>query len=155
MGGFSLNALEIQDYQKNRYPFLLIDRVTEVVPGKTAKGYKNLTMNEWFFPPHYEDDYSMPGALQVEAMNQMFLMTFLTLPEYKGKLVVSLAYDKVRLHRLIIPGDRLDIESELVSLKRGIAKGKSVGYVNGELACSNEVTTGIPDELKQFTPEKT
>ena len=60
---FSLNSVELQEYQPNRYPFLMIDYVDEVSPGKYARGYKNMTMNEWFFPVHFPSGPNMPGAL--------------------------------------------------------------------------------------------
>ena len=63
---FSLNSVELQEYQPNRYPFLMIDYVDEVSPGKYARGYKNMTMNEWFFPVHFPAGPNMPGALQLE-----------------------------------------------------------------------------------------
>ena len=67
----SLNSVELLDYQPNRYPFLMIDYVTEVIPGKSAKGYKNFTNNEWFFPIHFVGHPNVPGALQLEALAQM------------------------------------------------------------------------------------
>ena len=71
MEGFSLNCIELQEYQPNRYPFLMIDHVEEVIPGVSAKGYKNLTLNEWYFPKHFPGAPNMPGALQLEALAQM------------------------------------------------------------------------------------
>ena len=82
--GFSLNGIELQKYQPNRYPFLMIDYVTEVIPGKSAKGYKNLTNNEWYFPHHFEGHPNMPGALQLEAMAQMLTVAITTLPGLAG-----------------------------------------------------------------------
>ena len=66
-----LNYKEILEYQQNRDPYLMIDYVDEVLPGKYARGYKNMTMNEWFFPVHFPDGPNMPGALQLEALAQM------------------------------------------------------------------------------------
>jgi 3-hydroxyacyl-[acyl-carrier-protein] dehydratase len=80
-----LDVFEIQQYQQNRYPCLFIDYVNEVLPGKSAKGYKNWSYNEWFFPGHFPDEPNVPGFIQIECLTQMFLMTFLTIPENKGK----------------------------------------------------------------------
>ena len=80
----SLNAEELKKYQPNRYPFLMIDYVTEVEPGKYAKGYKNLSNNEWYFPVHFPDGPNMPGALQLEAMAQMLTVAITTQPPAKG-----------------------------------------------------------------------
>jgi 3-hydroxyacyl-[acyl-carrier-protein] dehydratase len=148
----SLDILEIQKYSRNRYPFIMIDKVEEIVPGKTAKGYKNFSMNEWFFPTHYEDDPMVPGVLQIECLGQMFNLTFLTLPEYKGKASDFLETNNVRFSRHIIPGDRLDIDAELKSMRHGIARGSAVGYINGHLGCRAYFVMVITEILSQFTP---
>ena len=92
MEKFSLNSVELQEYQPNRYPFLMIDYVDEVLPGKYARGYKNMTMNEWFFPVHFPDGPNMPGALQLEALAQMLTVAITTLPGLKGKVTHALSH---------------------------------------------------------------
>ena len=87
MKALSLNNLEILEYQKNRYPYLMIDVAEEVVPGKFAKGFKNLSSNDWFFKCHFPGDPNMPGLLQIEAMVQMSALVILTLPKNKGKIM--------------------------------------------------------------------
>lgn len=153
MEGFSLNCLELQAYQPNRYPFLMIDHVEEVIPGKMARGYKNLTMNEWYFPVHFPDGPNMPGALQLEAMAQMLTVAITTLPGLKGKVTHALSH-VVRFRKEIVPGNQLIIETEVISWKRGICKGKGVGKVNGEVACEAEMLITIPDILEQYLPQK-
>lgn len=148
----NLGACAIQQYQQNRYPLLFIDFVEEAVPGKSARGFKNFSFNEWFFPAHFEDEPNVPGFVQVEALTQIFLMTFLTIPENKGKKTSGISIINARLKKKIIPGDRLDIQAELKSYRRGLAKGSSVGYVDGGLACSTELIIGIPDIMAQFRP---
>ena len=86
MEGFSLNYIELQEYQQNRYPFLMIDHVDEVIPGKSARGYKNLTLNEWFFPVHFPGAPIMPGVLQVESLSQMLIIAITTLPGNKEEV---------------------------------------------------------------------
>lgn len=149
----NIDAYEIQKYQQNRYPLLFIDYVEEALPGKYAKGYKNFSFNEWFFPAHFEDEPNVPGFVQIEALTQMFLMTFLTIPENKGKKTSFVKVDNAYFKKKIIPGDRLDICSELKFYSRGLAKGKSIGTVNGEDACGIDLTICIPDILKQFSPK--
>jgi 3-hydroxyacyl-[acyl-carrier-protein] dehydratase len=151
---FSLSAIEIQKYQQNRYPYLYVDRITEVVPGKYAKGYKNLSQNEWYFPCHFTEHPNMPGMLQIEALTQVFIMTFLTVPEHVGKMTNFISADKLKFKKRILPGDRLEIETELKSFRRGLAKGIAVGYVDNELACSAEFVIALPDIIEQFTPCK-
>jgi 3-hydroxyacyl-[acyl-carrier-protein] dehydratase len=152
MEGFSLNCIELKEYQPNRYPFLMIDHVEEVVPGKSAKGYKNLTLNEWYFPIHFPDGPNMPGALQLEALAQMLTVALTTLPGNKGKVTHALKHT-VRFRKEVLPGEKLVIETEVISWKRGIAKGKGVAYTNGEVACEAEMMITIPDILDQYLPK--
>ena len=149
-----LDAYAIQKYQQNRYPLLFIDYVNEAIPGKSATGFKNFSYNEWFFPAHFEDEPNVPGFIQIESLTQLFLMTFLTLPENIGKKTGFVSIEKALFKKKIIPGDRLDIESELKSYRRGLAKGSSIGYVNGELACCVDLVIVVPDILNQFRPVK-
>lgn len=153
MEKFSLNCVELQEYQPNRYPFLMIDHVDEVVPGKYAKGHKNLTMNEWYFPVHFPGGPNMPGALQLEALAQMLTVAITTLPGLKGKVTHALQHT-VRYRREILPGERLDIETEVISWKRGICKGKGIAKVNGEIAVEADMMITIPEILEQFLPKK-
>ena len=147
-----MDIREIQEHQQNRFPYLLIDRITEIVPGQRVKGYKNLTMNEWFFPSHFLGDPIMPGMLMAEALAQTFIMTFLTLPEYKGQVTNFLRADNVTFKARVVPGDRLEIEAELKSFRRGIAKGSAEGRVDGHLACRADFLIGLPRIIEQYTP---
>ncbi len=153
MEKFSLNCLELQEYQPNRYPFLMIDHVDEVLPGKYAKGYKNLTMNEWYFPVHFPDGPNMPGALQLEALAQMLTVAITTLPGLKGKVTHALQH-KVRYKREVKPGEKFEIETVVLSWKRGICKGHGVAKVNGEVACEADMMITIPEILEQYLPKK-
>ena len=149
--GFSLNSVQLQEYQPNRYPFLMIDVVEWVVPGKSAKGYKNLTMNEWYFPVHFSGHPNMPGVLQLEALAQMLTVAVTTQAGLKGYITIVSSYT-VRFRKEVIPGDRLDIETEIVSWSRGICRGKGVGRTNGEVACEAEMTLTIPEILQKYLP---
>ena len=82
-----LNKKDIEDYQQNREPYLMIDHASEVIPGISSKGYKKLTEKEWFFKVHWPSDPNMPGMLQVEALVQMSSLAILTLPGNKGKIL--------------------------------------------------------------------
>lgn len=150
--GFSLDAMELLQYQPNRYPFLMIDYVTEVIPGVSAKGYKNLTNNEWYIPVHFPGNPNMPGALQLEALAQMLTVALLTLPELEGKIVHGLKHT-VRFKKEVRPGDRFDIETKIDSWKRGICIGTGIGYVDGEIACEAEMMISVPDIFKSYLPK--
>lgn len=149
----NLDAQEIQNYQQNRYPCFFVDKIEEAVAGKYAKGYKNFTYNEWFFPAHFADEPNVPGFIQIETLTQVFLMTFLTFPQNKGKKTGFVAVNNAKFKRKIIPGDRLDIVAELDSYRRGLAKGKVTGYINGEIANQVELVVSIPDIMLEFMPK--
>ncbi len=153
MEGFSLNAQELQKYEQIRYPLLMIDYVTEVIPGKSAKGYKYFTNNEWFFPIHFPNEPNVPGALQLEAMAQMLTVAITTLPNLAGETTRFISFE-VKCKREVLPGERFDIETEVISWRRGICKGKGVAYVNGELACEANMMITIPTVLEQYKPQK-
>ena len=108
-----LNKQEILEYQQNRPPYLMIDFADEVVPGKSAKGYKDLKEDEWFFKVHWPGDPNMPGMLQIESLVQMCALSLLTLPGYKRILVYLISADKVKFAKKIVPNDRLLIETKI------------------------------------------
>ncbi len=151
-----IDAFDIQKYQQNRYPLLFVDRITEVEPGRYAKGFKNFTYNEWFFPAHFKDEPNVPGFVQLECLTQVFLMTFLTFPEYMGKKTAFLGADKLRFREKLVPGDRLDITAQLDSFRRGHAAGHVIGCKNGgdRMVLSVDLEIGIPDVMKRFFPRK-
>ena len=147
-----LNPCEIQKYQKNRYPLFFVDKITEALPGKYAKGYKNFTYNEWFFPAHFEDEPNVPGFIQIEILTQVFLMSFLTYPECKGKKTGFVSVKNAKFKRKIVPGERMDIYAVLSSFKRGLAMGEARGYIGDDLACFIELEIAIPDILLKYRP---
>lgn len=136
----SLDIDEIIKMIPHRYPFLLVDRITECVPGKYSKGYKNLTMNESFFQGHFPGNPIMPGVLQLEALAQCSAPILLGLDEYKGKLALFAAADNVRFKNIVKPGDRFDMEIELLKLKGPIGKSHAIGYVNGTVVVEADMT---------------
>ena len=153
MESFSLDCQQLQEYQPNRYPFLMIDHVEDVLPGKYARGFKNLTLNEWYFPVHFPGGPNMPGALQLEAMAQMLTVAITTLPDLKGKVTHALEHH-VRFRQEVKPGNRLDIDAQVISWRRGICKGNAVGTVQGITLCEAEMTITIPEILETFLPKK-
>ena len=151
--GIALNAEELKRFQPNRFPFLMIDYVTDVEPGVHAKGYKNLSNNEWYFPVHFPGGPNMPGALQLEAMAQMLTVALTTLEGLEGKVTHALEH-KVRFRKEVLPGEQLVIEANIISWRRGICKGRAIGYTNGEVACEADMLITIPDILDQYIPKR-
>ena len=147
-----LDICKIQEYQQNRYPCLFIDKITKVIPGNCAEGFKNFTYNEWFFPAHFADEPNVPGFVQIEALTQVFLMTFLTLPGLKGKKTGFVSIENAKFKQKIVPGVRLDIVANLKFYRHGVAKGTATGFIGNTIACSIELTIAVPDILNQCKP---
>ncbi|HOE56641.1 MAG TPA: 3-hydroxyacyl-ACP dehydratase FabZ [Bacillota bacterium] len=138
-----LNSIEIQKIIPHRYPFLLVDKITEIEYGKRAVGIKNVSVNEPFFQGHFPGNPVMPGVLIVEAMAQVGAAAILGMEEHKGKLAVFTGIDGLRFRRQVIPGDTLRMEIEMLYFKRGIGKAKAEAYVADELAASGELMFAI------------
>lgn len=138
-----LTVKEIKDILPHRYPFLMIDRVEEVVEGKSAKGYKNVTINENFFNGHFPEYPVMPGVLILEALAQMGAICILSKDEFKGKIGFLVGADKVRWKKQVTPGDKLNLEIEIVRLRGSIGVGKGKATVDGNLVCEGEIMFAI------------
>ena len=138
-----LNCNEIQKIIPHRYPFLLVDRIEEIVPGEKAVGYKNITVNESFFQGHFPREMVMPGVLMIEALAQVGAVVLLIQEENKGKLVYFGGINKARFKRKVIPGDCLKLEVQILK-KRGLfGLGKATATVNNQVAVEAELIFAI------------
>ena len=146
-----LSKKEILEYQQNRDPYLMIDYVEEVVPGKLARGYKDLKIDEWFFKVHWPSDPNMPGMLQIESLVQMAALSILTIPGNKGKVMYLVSANKLKFIRKILPGSKLIIDTKINSFKRGMANCSAEGYVNDKIVCKAEFCLILPEEIKKYT----
>ena len=150
MKNLILDKKAILEFQQNRPPYLMIDHATEVVPGVSSRGYKDLKKDEWFFEVHWPNDPNMPGMLQIEALVQMRSLAILTLPNNKGKIMYLSSSKNLKFIKKIIPNSRLNIETKIKSFKRGIAVCDGVGTVENEIVCKAEFILILPDELKKY-----
>ncbi|MCJ8298605.1 MAG: 3-hydroxyacyl-ACP dehydratase FabZ [Pseudomonadales bacterium] len=134
-----MDVNEIRQYLPHRYPFLLVDRVEELVLGESIKAYKNVTVNEPFFNGHFPELPVMPGVLILEAMAQASgILGFKSMDKtpQDGSMYYFVGSDKLRFKKPVVPGDRLDLFSTVVSQRRGIWKFDVRAEVAGKLVSS-------------------
>ena len=132
----------------HRHPFLLIDRVQDVVPETSATGVKNVTINEPFFPGHFPDKPIMPGVLIIEAMAQTAAVLVVSGlgPETEGKLVYFMSVESARFRKPVIPGDRLAIKVKKRQRRGNVWKFDGEAYVQNILVAESGFTAMIVDK---------
>ncbi len=134
-----LTIKEIKEILPHRYPFLLVDKIIELEPGKKAVGIKNVTVNEPFFQGHFPEYPIMPGVLIVEALAQTAGIAVAVLEENKGKLGVLASIESIKFKYQIQPGDVLRLETEILMTKLGVTKAKVKAMVDGKVAAEGEI----------------
>ena len=139
-----LGIKEIQEIIPHRHPFLLIDFIDELEPGVRAVGYKSITFNEPQFNGHFPGQPVMPGVLMIEALAQVGAVAILSLPENKGKTAFFGSINNAKFKQMVLPGDRLKLECEIIKRKGPIGVCKAVATnAEGKIAVSAELTFAI------------
>lgn len=137
-----MDVTEIRRFLAHRYPFLLVDRVTQFESGKSLTAIKNVTINEPFFNGHFPDQPIMPGVLIIEAMAQATgLLGFRTMGEepQTDMLYILVGVDKVKFKKQVVPGDQLELRAEVLRQKGQMWIFKTEARVNGEIASIAEI----------------
>jgi len=138
--------LEIKEIEKiipQRAPFLMIDKVEECIPGKSAIAYKNVNINEWYFQGHFPGNPIMPGVLITEALAQTGAVAILSMEENKGKNALFGGIDKMKFKKIVIPGDVLKLEVKIIKKKGPIGVGEAVATVNEKIVAKGELTFAV------------
>lgn len=150
-----IEAKEIMTILPHAFPFLLVDRILEVEPGKRIVGLKNVTYNEPFFPGHFPGQPIMPGVLILEAMAQtagvlvfksMSVETQEKLEEYRKRPVFFLGIDNARFRKPVIPGDQLRFELEVTRQRQSVWGFKGKALVDGKLVAEAELLAMLGEE---------
>ena len=139
----TFDTMQIMEMIPHRYPFLLVDRITECVPGKYAKGFKNLTMNEEFFQGHFHGNPIMPGVLITESLAQAGAVAILSMSENKGKNALFGGINNMKFKKMVLPGDRLKLEVKIIKRKGPIGVGEAIATVDGKVAAKGELTFAV------------
>lgn len=129
----------IKEILPHRYPFLLVDRILELEPGKRAIGIKNVTVNEPFFQGHFPQRAIMPGVLIIEAMAQVGGIMILSVEEHRGKLAYLGTVDGVKFRRPVVPGDTLQMETELLRIRGNMGRVRCAARVGDQSVAEAEI----------------
>lgn len=138
-----LNKKEIKEIIPQREPFLMIDEVEEYTPGERAIAYKNVDINEWYFKGHFPGKPIMPGVLIAESLAQAGAIAILSMEENKGKNALFAGIDKMKFKKMVVPGDRLKLEVNIIKRKGPIGVGEGIATVNGNLVAKGEFTFAV------------
>ena len=146
-----LNVQQIEKLLPHRYPFLLVDRIIELEPGKRIVGVKCVSANEPFFPGHFPEMKVMPGVLILEALAQCSaLMTLPAIPEAErsGKVIFFMAIDGARFRKPVVPGDRLELHCTMLRSKGAIIKARGEAKVDGQVVAEGEFMAMLADAVR-------
>lgn len=135
-----LNIEQIKDIIPHRYPFLLVDKITEIEPGIKAVGVKNVTMSEPWFQGHFPNYPLMPGVLILEALAQTAGIAIAIQEEYRGLLGVFAGVEQMKFKKQVRPGDSLILEAEILSTKMNVVKAAVKATVDGKLAARGTIS---------------
>ena len=140
-----INVKEIECILPHRFPFLLVDRIVELVPGESAVGLKNATINEHFFSGHFPGNPIMPGVLIIEALAQTAgVLAFKS--GMQGKAVYFMSIDKVKFRKPVVPGDQVRLEVKVLQQRGKVWKFTGQAVVDGKVASEAEFTAMVTDQ---------
>ena len=135
-----LNKEQIKEIIPHREPFLLIDEIVELEPGKRAVGMKYVTEDEYYFKGHFPGAPVMPGVLTVESLAQVGAVAVLSMPEFKGKTAFFGGIKNAKFRAMIKPGDTLRLEVELLRLRSRVGIGAAKAFLGDKCACEAEIS---------------
>lgn len=139
----TLSSPQISELLPHRYPFLLVDRVLELIPGEYCRAVKNVSVNEEYFVGHFPGQPTMPGVLILEAMAQAGALIIVSTEEHAGKIPYLAGADKVRYKRMVVPGDVLTMEIKLLWHRRGFGRITCRATVEGDMVAEAEISYAL------------
>jgi UDP-3-O-[3-hydroxymyristoyl] N-acetylglucosamine deacetylase/3-hydroxyacyl-[acyl-carrier-protein] dehydratase len=141
----TLDVRAIQEILPHRYPFLFVDRIEKLEPGKRAVGYKLVSASDYYFQGHFPGHPIMPGVLIMEAMAQVGAVVMLSMPELRGKIAYFMSVDYCKFRQTVVPGDELRMEIEVLRYRAKTGQCAGKAFVGDKLVCEAEVKFAIVD----------
>lgn len=138
-----LDIEQLEALLPHRWPFLLVDRISDCVPGRSARGIKCVSANEPFFQGHFPGYKVMPGVLILEALAQVGAVAILSAPDWKGRTAYFAGIDKAKFRRKVVPGDVLTMETKIIKCKGPIGVSQAVATVDGQVVAQGQLTFAI------------
>lgn len=135
-----MNQEQIKEIIPHRDPFLLIDEIVEMEPGKSIVAKKYIKAEDFWFKGHFPEKPLVPGVLLIEMLAQAGAVSMLSLDEHKGKIGFLGGVDKAKFRRMVVPGDVVTLEVEIIKVKGPVGVGKAVAHVDGEKAVTAEIS---------------
>ncbi len=135
-----MNRQQIEEIIPHRDPFMLIDEVIEMEPGKRIVARKHIKEDEFWFKGHFPEKPVVPGVLLIEMLAQAGAVSMLSMDEHKGKIGFLGGVDKAKFRRMVVPGDTVTLEVEIIKVKGPVGVGKAVASVDGQKAVSAEIS---------------
>ena len=147
----TLDVAGIQKILPHRYPFLFVDRIEDLEPGKRAVGYKSVSVNDYYFQGHFPGHPVMPGVLIMEALAQVGGVIMLSMAEMQGKIAYFMSVDYCKFRQTVVPGDELRLEVEVLRYRAKTGQCAGRAYVKDKLVCEAEVKFAIVDRRDSET----
>lgn len=147
-----LDIEQIRRILPHRYPFLLVDRILSMEPGHSARGLKNVSINEQFFQGHFPGHAIMPGVLIIEAMAQVGAVLLLSTPERRGKLAYFAAIDEVKFKKPVLPGDSLIIDVQVDWARGKVGRVTAASYVDNQMVAEGKLSFAVVDREEPEQP---
>ena len=141
-----LNIQQILQAIPHRYPFVMVDRVTLLVPGESIEGYKNVTFNEPYFQGHFPGLPVMPGVLQLEALAQLGGILVAQMPEGQGKMGLFTGMNNIKFRRMVMPGDQLQLIAKVHKIRMPVCKFMVEARVDGQVTVEGELSFTMVDK---------
>ena len=152
MKNTTFKSKDILSLLPNKYPFIMIDHVNKILPGKSAQGYKTITTNDWFFQNISETNKIIPQSIQLECLEEMLIISMKSKKEFRN-LATRFISAESKFYNNISPGNQLDLYAKVNYYARGILKGSGYSKINNKIICEATMVVSFPEIINKYLPQ--